>query len=266
MPNYRLSKLSSDALLQDLGSETVDFIPNFDASAEEPLVLPVRLPNLLLSGSQGIAVGMATKIPPYNAVELIEAMLMLIQDPLVTDLDLLEVLPAPDFPTGAEIVGMDGARELFSTGHGRIVVQAKTHFERVKRRGGKDREAIIVTELPYQVNKATLVKSIADLVNGKDVEGIIDLRDESDRDGMRIVVEMNRQAHPEVVLQNLFRKSALRSSFVANIVALDDGKLPERLSVRQCLEKFIVFRKEVVRKRYDEKQTEESSRCPSVLT
>uniref|UniRef100_A0A7S2ZEF2 DNA topoisomerase (ATP-hydrolyzing) n=1 Tax=Rhodosorus marinus TaxID=101924 RepID=A0A7S2ZEF2_9RHOD len=245
----RLSKLSTQALLRDIEYGTVDFTPNFDSMEQEPNVIPSRIPNLLISGSQGIAVGVATKIPPFNLVETLEALGCLLDNPDCSSEELAEILPAPDFPTGGQIVGLSGARDLFMTGKGKIMMRAKTHFELVKLKGGRTREAIIVTEIPYQLNKSTIVKSIAELVNSKQLEGVADLRDESDRSGTRIVVEVAKSAHSEVVRNNLLKKSALQTSFSGQIVALDGGKLPKLYNVRECLEKFIEFRKQIILKR-----------------
>lgn len=250
----RLSPLAKESFLGDLDSNTVDYVDNFDGSEQEPLVLPARIPNLLVNGSSGIAVGMATNIPPHNLGELVSALVLLIENPAVGDRELLKHVPAPDFPTGGQILGTAGARELYETGRGKVLLRAKAHFEVLKSGGSssgrrQSRDAIIVTQLPYQVNKATLVAKIADLVNEKKLEGISDLRDESDRDGTRIVIELKRDAERAVVLNNLFKRTALQHSFSGNMLALDGGRSPIRFSLRECLEKFVDFRRQVVRRR-----------------
>lgn len=249
----KLAHLTRDVFLADMGRDTVSYVPNFDGSESEPLVLPAKVPNLLVNGSSGIAVGMATNIPPHNLGEVVAALKAIIADPELSDDDLLALVPAPDFPTGGQILGTDGARDMHMEGRGRIVVRACVHPEVV---GGEDgstrrqqREAIVVTELPYQVNKATLVGKIAELVNDKKLDGVADLRDESDRNGTRIVIELKRDAMLEVVLNNLFKKTQLQSSFSANVMALDNGRFPIRLTLRNCLEKFLKFRRETIRRR-----------------
>ncbi|GGX34672.1 DNA gyrase subunit A [Pigmentiphaga litoralis] len=241
----RLSKIAHE-LLADIDQETVDFGPNYDGSEKEPLLLPSRLPNLLVNGSSGIAVGMATNIPPHNLSEVVDGCLFCLRNPECTVDELIEVIPAPDFPTGATIYGMSGVREGYRTGRGRVVMRAKTHFEDVDRAGG--RQAIIVDEIPYQVNKRTLLERIAELVNEKKVEGISDIRDESDKDGMRVVIELKRGEVPEVVLNNLYKNTQLQDTFGMNLVSLVDGQ-PRLLNLKQMIEYFLQHRREVVTRR-----------------
>ena len=231
-------------LLEDLDKDTVDFRPNYDEKEEEPVVLPARFPNLLVNGAGGIAVGMATNIPPHNLAETIDAVLALMEKPEMDVDELMEIIPGPDFPTGASILGRAGIRSAYSTGRGSIIMRAKSHIETLR----KDREAIIVDEIPYQVNKATLIEKIAELVKEKRLEGISDLRDESDRDGMRIVIEIKRDAVADVVLNQLYRFTQMQSSFGANMIALNGGK-PEMLNLRDMLLAFLDFREEVVTRR-----------------
>ncbi|MGE5152885.1 MAG: DNA gyrase subunit A, partial [Bdellovibrio bacteriovorus] len=233
------------SLLDDLDKETVDFIPNYDESEREPTVLPARFPNLLVNGSAGIAVGMATNIPPHNLGEIIAACLAVIERPEIGIDELMERVPGPDFPTAGIINGVRGIREAYRTGRGRVVMRARTHTETEKRSG---REAIIVTELPYQVNKARLLERMAELVKEKKVEGIAELRDESDKDGMRMVIEVKRDQYPDVVLNNLFLHTALQSVFGINMVALVDGQ-PRTLNLKQMLEYFLRHRRDVVTRR-----------------
>ena len=233
------------SLLDDLDKETVDFVPNYDESETEPTVLPARFPNLLVNGSAGIAVGMATNIPPHNLREVIDACLVVIEDPLVSDERLMEIVPGPDFPTAAIINGIRGIREAYRTGRGRVQLRARTHTETEKRSG---REAIIVTELPYQVNKARLLEKMAELVKEKKLEGIAELRDESDKDGMRMVIEIKRDHYPDVVLNNLYQHTQMQTVFGINMVALVDGQ-PRTLTLKQCLEHFLRHRRDVVTRR-----------------
>ncbi|KAF6003215.1 hypothetical protein F1559_001312 [Cyanidiococcus yangmingshanensis] len=244
----RLTQLSKQVLLTDIDCDTVDMAPNFDASDMEPTVLPSRLPQLLLNGSSGIAVGMATNIPPHNLRELIAALQALIKNPKLLDIELEALVPAPDFPTGGIIIGLRAARDLHRTGQGSIVLRAKTSFETIRAKNRPVREAIIVTELPYQVNKALLIERIAGLVNEKKLEGIADLRDESDREGMRIVIELKRDADKNIVLNQLFKKTALQSSFNGNMLALV-GRRPEKLTLRRALEVFLEHRVHVIQRR-----------------
>jgi DNA gyrase subunit A len=232
------------ALLEDIDSDTVDFQPNYDGKEQEPIVLPARFPNLLVNGAGGIAVGMATNIPPHNLGEVIDAVIALIDRPEMTIEDLMFIVPGPDFPTGGSILGRAGMRLAYTTGRGSILTRAKVEIEEVR----KEREALIVTEIPYQVNKAHLIEKIAELVREKKVEGIADLRDESDRDGMRIVIELKRDAVADVVLNQLWRFTSLQSSFPCNMIALNGGR-PETLTLRDFLEAFIDFREEVVTRR-----------------
>ncbi len=232
------------SLLADIEKETVDFQANYDGSEKEPVVLPARFPNLLVNGAGGIAVGMATNIPPHNLGEIIDATVTLIDEPNTSDADLLEIVPGPDFPTGAYILGRSGARSGLMTGRGSVVMRSKTSIEEVR----KDRYAIIVHEIPYQVNKSTMVEKIAELVRDKKVEGIADLRDESDRSGIRVVIELKRDASADVVLNQLYRYSQLQTSFGVNMLALDGGR-PRQLTLREILTGFIAFREEVITRR-----------------
>ena len=241
----RLSKLSNE-MLRDIDKETVNWDPNFDETKKEPRVLPSRFPNLLVNGSSGIAVGMATNIPPHNLTEVINACVAVIDDPEITMVDLMEHISGPDFPTGGIIMGRSGIRAAYATGRGKVVVRARTEFEEF----GADRIRIIVTELPYQVNKKMLIKSMADQIKDKRLEGISDLRDETDRNGMRIVIELKKDANPQVVLNTLFKQTALQSSFGIIMLALvDDQKQPRILSLRQILDEYITFQMEVLTRR-----------------
>ena len=231
-------------MLGDIEKETVDFGPNFDESLEEPLVLPARLPNLLINGSSGIAVGMATNIPPHNLEEVVDGAVALIEEPGISVAELSKIIKGPDFPTGAFICGKGGIKKAYETGRGIITLRAKTEIEDV--RGGK--QAIIVTELPYQVNKASLIEDIAEQVKDKKVKGISDLRDESDRKGMRIYIEIKRDSNPEIVLNQLYKRTELQTSFGINMVALVDGT-PLLLNLKQLLEQYVKHREEVVTRR-----------------
>ncbi|HXG29029.1 MAG TPA: DNA gyrase subunit A [Nevskiales bacterium] len=239
----RMSRLAHE-LLADIDKETVDFVPNYDESELEPAVLPALVPNLLINGSAGIAVGMATNIPTHNLGEVVNACVALIDNPQIDIPGLMQHIPGPDFPTAGLISGARGILEAYHTGRGRIVLRGRTHFEDV----GQDKQAIIVTELPYQVNKARLLERMAELVREKKLEGITDLRDESDKDGMRIYIELRRGENAEVVLNNLYQQTALQSVFGINMVALDDGQ-PKLLNLKQLLEAFIRHRREVVTRR-----------------
>ena len=232
------------ALLDDIDLDTVDFRPNYDEKELEPTVLPARFPNLLVNGAGGIAVGMATNIPPHNLGETIDGALALMEKPDITTEELMEHIPGPDFPTGASILGRGGIRSAYATGRGSIIMRAKVNVETLR----KEREAIIVTEVPYQVNKAAMVERIAELVREKRIEGISDLRDESDRDGMRVVIELKRDAVADVVLNQLWRFTALQSSFGANMIALNGGR-PEMLTLKDMLVAFLDFREDVVTRR-----------------
>ena len=234
----------AEALLADIDKDTVDFQPNYDGSEHEPAVLPARFPNLLVNGAGGIAVGMATNVPPHNLGEVIDATLALIDRPEMTDEELIEIVPGPDFPTGAKIVGRSGARSGLLTGRGSVVMRATCEIEE----GRSGRQTIIVTAIPYQVNKAGLIEKIADLVRDKRIEGISEINDHSDRDGMRIVIDLKRDAVADVVLNQLYRHSSLQTSFGVNMLALNWGR-PELLTLRSCLVSFLRFREEVVARR-----------------
>ena len=251
----RLSKLSNE-MLRDIDKETVEWDPNFDESRKEPRVLPSRFPNLLVNGSSGIAVGMATNIPPHNLKEVINACVAVIDDPECSMVDLMEHVSGPDFPTGGIIMGRSGIRAAYATGRGKVVVRARTEFEEF----GKDRTRIIVSELPYQVNKRQLIKKIAEQVKDKRLDGISDLRDETDRNGMRMVIELKKDANPQVVLNNLFKQTDLQTSFGIIMLALvDDQKQPKILSLRQILDEYLAFQMEVLTRRtqYDLKKAQE---------
>jgi len=241
----RLSKLSNE-MLRDIDKDTVDWDPNFDESRKEPRVLPSRFPNLLVNGSSGIAVGMATNIPPHNLNEVINACVCVLDDPECSMIDLMEHISGPDFPTGGIIMGRSGIRAAYATGRGKVVVRARTEFEEF----GKDRVRIIVSELPYQVNKRQLIKNIAEQVKDKRIEGISDLRDETDRNGMRMVIELKKDANPQVVLNTLFKQTALQSSFGIIMLALvDDQKQPKILSLRQIIDEYLAFQMQVLTRR-----------------
>ncbi|AUN94585.1 DNA gyrase subunit A [Pseudazoarcus pumilus] len=240
----RMARIGHD-LLADIEKETVDFGPNYDGSEREPLILPSRIPNLLINGSSGIAVGMATNIPPHNLTEVVDACLHLLANPDATIEDLIEIIPAPDFPTAGLIYGLSGVHDGYRTGRGRCVMRARTHFEDLEK---GSRQAIIVDELPYQVNKRTLLERIADLVNEKKIDGISEIRDESDKSGMRVVIELKRGEMPEVVLNKLYKQTQLQDSFGMNMVALVDGK-PRTLNLREMLDCFLSHRREVVTRR-----------------
>jgi DNA gyrase subunit A len=254
----RLHSLTTNAMLRDIDAETVDFVDNFDGSQQEPLVLPSRIPQLLLNGSSGIAVGMATNIPPHNLSELIDGLVALIHNPELTDVELMQYIPGPDFPTGAKILGKSGIRDAYTTGRGSIVMRGVANIETLEQRGRPDREAIIITELPYQTNKAGLIERIADMVNDKKIEGISDIRDESDRDGMRIVIELKRDAYPRVVLNNLYKQTPLQMNFGANMLALVNNE-PQLLTLKRFLEVFLDFRIETITRRteYELRKAEE---------
>ena len=241
----RLRKIAGE-MVADIDKDTVDYGPNYDGSTTEPLVLPARIPNLLINGSTGIAVAMATNIPPHNLHEVVAACLLLLENPDASIDELIEKIPAPDFPTGALIYGVAGVREGYRTGRGRVVMRARTHVEDMDKAG--NRQAIIVDEIPYQVNKAVLQQKIAELVNEKKIEGISDIRDESDKQGMRVVIELKRGENAEVVLNNLFKLTQLQDSFGINMVALVDGQ-PRLLNLKQVLEAFLAHRREVVTRR-----------------
>ena len=241
----RMAKIGHQ-LLEDLDKETVDFGPNYDGSEHEPLVMPARIPNLLINGSSGIAVGMATNIPPHNLNEVVAGCLALLENPALSIDELIEYIPAPDFPTAALIYGVMGVREGYRTGRGRVIMRGRTHFEDMDKGGG--RQALIIDEIPYQVNKKTLIEKVAELVNEKKIEGISDIRDESDKSGMRVVIELKRGEVGEVILNNLYKQTQLQDTFGMNMVALVDGQ-PRLLNLKQMLECFLSHRREVVTRR-----------------
>jgi DNA gyrase subunit A len=240
----RMSRIAHE-LLADLDKETVDFGPNYDGSEREPLILPAKIPNLLINGSSGIAVGMATNIPPHNLNEVVDACLALLKNADTTIEELIEIIPAPDFPTAGIIYGVTGVKEGYRTGRGRVVMRARTHFEDMEK---GSRQSIIIDELPYQVNKANLLIRIGELVRDKKIEGISDLRDESDKSGMRVVIELRRGEVPEVVLNNLYKETQMQDTFGMNMVALLDGQ-PRLLNLKQMLDAFLRHRREVVTRR-----------------
>jgi DNA gyrase subunit A len=236
----RMSKIAHE-LLEDIDKETVDFGPNYDGSEQEPLIMPARIPNLLINGSSGIAVGMATNIPPHNLNEVVDGCLLLLEKPESSIDALIKLIPAPDFPTAGIIHGTTGVKEGYRTGRGRVVMRGRTHVEKLDK---GNREALIVDELPYQVNKKTFIEKIAELVNDKKIEGISDLRDESDKSGMRVVIELKRGENPDVILNNLYKQTQLQDSFGMNMVALIDGQ-PKLLNLKQILDAFLRHRREV---------------------
>jgi len=240
----RLAKIAAE-MLEDIDKETVDFVPNYDGSEKEPAVLPARLPNLLVNGSAGIAVGMATNIPPHNLNEIVDACLHLLSHPEATIEEVMEIVPAPDFPTAGIIYGLNGVREGYRTGRGKVIMRAKCHFEDLER---GDRQAIVIDEIPYQVNKKTLQERIAELVREKKIEGIAHIQDESDKSGMRVVIELKRGEVPEVVLNNLYKNTQLQDTFGINMVALVDGQ-PKLCNLKQLIEIFLDHRREVVTRR-----------------
>jgi len=240
----RLTRIAAE-MLADIEKNTVDFAPNFDASLKEPLVLPAKLPNLLLNGAAGIAVGMATNIPPHNLGELCDGISHLIENPEATVDDLLKLIPAPDFPTGGVLEGREGIKNAYATGNGRMVIRARTHVEEAARGG---RYQIVVTELPYQANKAALVEKIAELVRNKKLDGISEVRDESDREGMRIVIELRREGQAQQVLNNLFKHTAMQSAFFVNMLALVDGQ-PKVITLKTALLQYVEFRRQVITRR-----------------
>ena len=240
----RMSKIAHE-LLEDIDKETVDFGPNYDGSEQEPLIMPARIPNLLINGSSGIAVGMATNIPPHNLNEVVDACLLLLEKPESSIDALIKLIPAPDFPTAGIIHGTSGVKEGYRTGRGRVVMRGRTHVEKLDK---GNREALIVDELPYQVNKKTFIEKIAELVNDKKIEGISDLRDESDKSGMRVVIELKRGENPDVILNNLYKQTQLQDSFGMNMVALIDGQ-PKLLNLKQILDAFLRHRREVITRR-----------------
>ncbi len=240
----RMAKIAGE-LLSDLDKDTVETVPNYDGSLQEPRVLPARIPTLLVNGSSGIAVGMATSIPPHNLGEVLDALLDLIANPEIAIDELMERIPAPDFPTGGILYGLDGVRDAYRTGRGSVQIRARAFIEKMKK---GDRESIVITEIPYQVNKARLIEKIADLVREKQIEEISDIRDESDRDGMRVVVELKKDAVSEVVLNNLYKQTQMQTSFGVQLLAIVQNR-PRTLNLKQTLEEFLAFRKEVVTRR-----------------
>ncbi|MFW6358608.1 MAG: DNA gyrase subunit A [Chroococcales cyanobacterium] len=254
----RLEALTSDALLQDIESETVDFIDTFDGSQQEPTVLPSRIPQLLINGSSGIAVGMATNIPPHNLGEVIDGLIALIHNPEMTEKELMQYIPGPDFPTGGQILGHSGIKDAYLTGRGSLTMRGVAEIETIEHRGRPDRDAIIITQLPYQTNKAALIEKIAEFVNDKKIEGIADIRDESDRTGMRVVIELKRDAYPRVVLNNLYKQTPIQSNFGANMLALVNNE-PQLLTIKHFLQVFLDFRVEAITRRtqYELRKAEE---------
>src|SRR6516162_657442 len=239
----RLSKIAEE-MLADIEKETVDFIPNFDESEKEPVVLPTRIPNLLVNGSSGIAVGMATNIPPHNLKETIEAAILLVESPEASLKQVMKIIPGPDFPTGGYIYGREGIQQAYEKGRGSFQVRAKAAIEQ----RGKDRQDIVITELPYQVNKARLIEHIAELIQNKKIEGIADIRDESDREGMRIVIEVKRDEEPQLILNHLFKHTQMQESFGMILLAIVGGQ-PRELGLLDLLRLFIDHRVDVVRRR-----------------
>ena len=257
----RLAPISHEAMLAEIGEETVDFTGNFDSSQQEPIVLPAQLPLLLLNGSAGIAVGMATNIPPHNLGEVVDGLIALIDQPDLPDEKLFELIPGPDFPTGGEILGDSGIREAYTAGRGSIGLRGIAQIEEIPAgRGKRGRMAIVVTELPYQVNKAAWIEKVAELVNHSRIEGIADIRDESDRDGMRVVIELKRDTNPQIILQQLYQQTALSTNFGAILLALVDGQ-PRQLSLRQVLQEFLNFREQTLNRRYTNQLGEAESRA-----
>ena len=251
----RMSKISEE-LLRDIDKDTVDWDPNFDETRKEPRVLPCRFPNLLVNGSSGIAVGMATNIPPHNLREVIDACIHVLDDPNATLADLMQYVKGPDFPTKGIIMGRSGIRAAYATGRGKIIVRARTEFEEF----GKDRTRIVVTEIPYQVNKRMLIKSMADQVEDKRLEGISDIRDETDRNGMRIVIELKKDANPQVVLNRLFAQTQLQTSFAINMLALvQNQSQPKILSLRHIIDEYLAFQEEIIvrRTKFDLRKAQE---------
>ncbi len=236
--------LSAHNLLDDIDKDTVNFMPNYDETVMEPVVLPARFPNILVNGAGGIAVGMATNIPPHNLGEVVDASIAYVDNPEISDEELLQIVPGPDFPTGGIIMGRSGSRSTELTGRGSIIMRGRTHIEEIR----KDRWAIIITEVPYQVNKAAMITRIAELVRDKTIEGIADIRDESDRQGIRVVIEIKRDFHPEIILNQLFRYTSLQTSFGSNMIALNQGR-PQLMNLRDMIKAFIAFREEVIRRR-----------------
>lgn len=260
----RLASLSHEAMLSEIGEATVDFIGNFDNSQQEPVVLPAQLPTLLLNGSSGIAVGMATNIPPHHLGEVVDALIALIDNPDLAPEKLLELIPGPDFPTGGEIIGSEGIREAYTSGRGSITLRGIAQVEEIQPgRGRQRRNAIVVTELPYQVNKAGWIEKMAELINQGRVEGIADIRDESDRDGMRVVIELKREVQPQAVLDNLYRLTPLQTNFGAIMLALVDGQ-PQQMPLRELLQQFLNFREQTLTRRFTHQLDQSQSRIQIV--
>nr|MBC8473716.1 DNA topoisomerase 4 subunit A [Candidatus Omnitrophota bacterium] len=234
----------ADELLDDIDKDTVDFVPNFDESLKEPSILPARLPNLLVNGSSGIAVGMATNIPPHNLTEIVDAIIKVIADPGVSIKDLMKIVKGPDFPTGGIICGREGIKEAHETGRGRLKLHARAAIEQQK----GNREAIIITEIPYQVNKSKLIENIADLVQDKKIEGISDIRDESDKEGMRIVIDLKRDQNAQIILNQLYKRTQMETTFGVITLALVDGR-PKVLNLKEAIELYIKHREIIVRRR-----------------
>ena len=249
----RLDRIASE-ILADIEKETVDFVPNFDETEKEPTVLPTRVPNLLVNGASGIAVGMATNIPPHNLREIIDATVLMIEKPDTTLKEVLKIVPGPDFPTGGYMAGREGIEQAYKTGRGSFTMRAKAAIEEM----GKDRENIIITEIPYQVNKATLIKRIAELAQTKKIDGIADVRDESDRDGMRVVVELKRGEESQLVLNNLFKHTQMQESFGMILLAIAGGQ-PKEMGLVEFIRLFIEHRRDVVlrRTRYELRKARE---------
>ncbi|MBW4488605.1 MAG: DNA gyrase subunit A [Trichocoleus desertorum ATA4-8-CV12] len=257
----RLAQIGNEGLLSEIGEATVDFIGNFDNSQQEPTVLPAQLPFLLLNGSSGIAVGMATNIPPHNLGEVVDGLIALIDRPQLSDEQLLEIIPGPDFPTGGEIVGKEGIRDAYTTGRGSIPMRGIAQVEEIPvGKGRQRRTAIVITELPYQVNKAGLIEKMADLVNQGRIEGIADIRDESDRDGMRIVIELKRDVSPQLVLHHLYKQTPLQTNFGAILLALVDSQ-PRQLTLKQLLQHFLDFREVTLTRQYTNELNQAQSRA-----
>src|SRR2546426_1449767 len=260
-PEARLAKIAHE-MLADIDKDTVDFVPNFDESEREPVVLPTRIPNLLVNGSAGIAVGMATNIPPHNLTEVVDGLVMLVDDPETTIEQLLKIVKAPDFPTRGYIYGAGGIREAYTTGRGTITLRAKAHAE--KMRGG--REAIIITELPYQVNKASLIEKISELSTDKRIAGISEIRDESNREGIRVVLELARGEIPQIVMNQLYKHTQMQTTFGIIMLALVDRR-PQIVNLKEMLDAFVRFRREIVtrRTRYDLARAEERAHVLAAL-
>ena len=247
----RLAPVGHEGMLAEIAEETVDFTGNFDNSQQEPTVLPAQLPFLLLNGCAGIAVGMATNVPPHNLGEIVDGLIALIDNPDLSDEKLFQIIPGPDFPTGGEIIDHGGIREAYTTGKGSIVMRGIVTMEEIPAtRGTKRRTALIVTELPFQVNKAGWIEKIADLVNQGRIVGISDIRDESDREGMRVVIELKRDTNPQELLQHLYHQTALQTTFGAILLAIVNGQ-PRQLTLRQLLEEFLKFREHTLNRRYN---------------